>query len=493
MSWRLLRAWRPGLLVMVALLTGCASQGALLDRVDDDVQRGQTERALESLEGLSGSRRNQSLYWLNRGMLLRTQGDLDGSIAAFERAKDVIGELQPLSVSETVAAWAVAEDSGAYVPPTHEHLLLHVYQALNFLQRGDLDAARVEALQIDLGLRRIDPVDGRAPRGGDAFPRYLSGIIFEAAGDWSDALIAYRKALQAYDRQETAIPRDLQTSLVRFTDYQDLVDERDGYLQRFGIEAWEPLDRDRREATLVVVLHDGQAPRLREEGLVLPHPSENRLLRVSLPALERRPSPLTGARLRAVGREVEADLADDVAGSADRWLASLLPGITARVVSRNVARDVATRRLEQENELLALVLNVAGTIVDNADVRSWRSLPDRLLVSRLTVPAGSIDWQLEVLGRGSGVIDVLDGTVDLRPGETRVLGAHWINRFIPGSAGSQARSVRQTFPQDPLEIHQMPGVGAEIGLADAGAGTDLNAAAGWRRLDLNAEIVPEAE
>lgn len=480
------RAARPALLVAVLLLAGCASQGALLDRVDDDLQRGQTARALENLEGLSDSRRNQSLYWLNRGMLLRMQGELDGSIAAFERAKDVVGQLQPLSVSETLAAWAVAEDSGAYVPPTHEHLLLHVYQALNFLERGDLDAARVEALQIDLGLRRIDPVNGHAPRGGDAFPRYLSGIIFEASADWSDALIAYRKALQAYDRQDKAVPRDLQTSLVRLSDHLDLADERDAYLQRFRIDAWEPLDPGRRDATLVLVLHDGQAPRLREEGVVLPHPSENRLLRVSLPALQSRPSPLAGARLHAAGRQTDADVAENVAGNADRWLSSLLPGLTARVVSRNVARDVATRSLEQENELLALVFNVAGTIVDNADVRSWRSLPDRLLVTRLHVPPGVTDWQLEVLGRGGAVLDVLDGTISLRPGETRVLGAHWINRFITGS-------VAQPLSENALEIQQMAGVRAEIGVTDPGTGLHLDPAAGWRGFDPDPEIVPKAE
>ena len=469
------RLRRARILMTLALLTvlpGCASQGALLDRVDSDLGSGQPERALESLEGLSDSGRNRSLYWLNRGMLLRMSGDIDGSIAAFERAKDIIGELQAISVSETLAAWAVAEDSGTYVPPTHEHLLLHVYQALNFLQRGDMDSARVEALQIDLGLRRIDPANGRAPRGGDAFPRYLSGVIFEAAGDWSDALIAYRKAYQAYQRQNAPVPRDLQLALIRFTDFQGLSDERDGYLREFGIDAWEPVDPRRQTATLVIVLHDGQAPRLREEGVVLPHPSENRLLRVSLPALQARPSSLTSARLVVAGRETEAELADQIADNADRWLSSLLPGITARVVARNVARDVATRQLEQENELLALLFNVAGTVVDNADVRSWRSLPHRLYLVRVEVPAGPTAWQLDVRTARGGVADQLQGVVSLRPGETRVLGAHWLGRFLDqsraaASTGSSS-SVADSALKDLLEIQQMTGVRAEVGLPDTG-------------------------
>ncbi len=416
-------AW---VVVTVLVVGGCASRGALFDRADSELQRGQPGSALQTLEPLADSSRNRSLYLLNRGMLLRMSGDLEGSIEAFEEAKRVIGRLDAISVSETLAAWGIAEDSGSYVPPTYEHLLLHAYQALNFLELGRLQEARVEALQIDLGLRRIDPVNGRAPHGGDAFPRYISGLIFEAGRDWSDALIAYRKAAESYERSGVTPPRDLQFSLLRLTDHLELSDERDQLAAAFGIERWPSLDAESERATLVVIVHDGQAPRLLEESLVVPQPGENRFIRVSLPYLQSRPSRLEAIRLIGDGGGVDGEPVEDVAANADRWLSALMPGLTARAVSRNVARNVATRRVEEESRWFGFLFNVVGTVLENADTRSWRTLPDRIHLLREELPPGETTLQLELLTGSDRVLQREQRTLNLGPGETTVISVHWI-------------------------------------------------------------------
>lgn len=419
-----------GLLGLALVLAGCASRGALFDQVESELERGRTEQALAALEPLKESGRNEVLYLLNQGMLLRMAGDLEGSIAAFEQAKVIIGQLEPISVSESLAAWAVAEDSGSYKPPVHEHLLLHVYQALNFLQLGRLEEARVEALQIDLGLRRVDPAGNRAPHGGDAFARYLSGIIFEASGDWSDALIAYRKAYESYRDSSRPIPRDLQYSLVRLTDYLELGDERDGYADAFGIQQWVPVDPRSAAATLVVVVHDGFAPRLREETMVVAHPTEARFIRVSLPALVNRPSRLSRMRLVADGVQTEGEPVEDVAGSASAWLSAQMPGLLARTVSRNVARNEVTRRAEQESPALGLLVNIVGTFLENADTRTWRTLPDRLHMARATLPPGTTRVRLELLNAGGTTIGTVEREVDTRPGGTTVIATHWLGNEL---------------------------------------------------------------
>ncbi len=409
------------LATVLPLLAGCAALRTDFAEVERDLARGDTESALERLEPLRGSRLNQPLYLLNRGMILRVSGDLDGSIDAFEQAKDAIGELQAISLSETVAGWTVTETATSYTPPVHEHLLLHVYQMLNFLERGDLDGARVEALQIDLGLRRVDPGSGAAPDGGDALARYLSGIVFEAAGEESDAMIAYRYAYRAYQRQSKAVPRDLQQSLVRLTDALDLHDERDEYTAAFGITAWTPQRELRRHAQVVLLIHDGLAPRLQDESLLVAAPNSGHLVRVALPSLHRRPSGLSGARLSANGTQASAEVVEWPADVMGHWLQRQMPILIARATSRNVARYQATRQVERESPLIAFLLNIAGAVADNADTRSWRTLPDRVRLARLYLEPGTYELGVDIPGRTAGS---RREELRLAPGDLVVINRH---------------------------------------------------------------------
>ncbi len=410
-------------LLLAFLMSGCAALRTDFADVERELARGNPERALAQLEPLAGSRLNQPLYQMNRGMILRLSGDLPGSIAAFEEAKALVGELQAVSVSETLASWTLTETATSYVPPTHEHLMLHVFQALNHLQLGDLDSARVEALQIDLGLRRIDPLRNEAPHGGDAFARYISGVIFEANEDWSDAMIAYRKAYQAYQRHNAPVPGDLQRSLVRLADHLELDDERDELARAFGITAWTPVSELRRRATVLLVVQDGLAPRLRDESLLVQDPGSGQLIRVALPSLHRRPSSMSGAVLSANGQQAPVETAERLSDISDQWLQRQMPLLIARAASRNVARYQATRQVREESPLLAVLVNVVGAVMDNADTRSWRTLPDRIQVARLHLPPGEHTLVTELRGP-RGVRD--EETIRLRAGQLVVLNRHWI-------------------------------------------------------------------
>ncbi len=416
----------PVCLLLALSLVACAGMGRDFQRVESELVRGDTDAALAYLEPLAGSRLNRALYDMNRGMVLRHAGDLDGSVAAFERAKRETGRLEAISVSETLATWAVAEGADSYQPPTHEHLLLHAFQLLNFLELGDLEAARVEALQIDLGLRRIDPAEGRAPDGGDAFARHVSGLAFEANGDWSDAMIAYRRAYQAYRRQDVAIPADLQRSLVRLADHLELVEERDGYAEAFDISGWEPMARNRDRAMVLWVVQAGLGPRLEERTMVV-QAAADQFVRVSLPALRPRPSSLRGARITANGTLANADPTESVSGAADRWLERQMPGLIARSVSRNVARYAVTERVREESPALGLLVNVAGLFLEQSDTRNWRTLPDSIYLARLDLPPGERRLQLEYLGGNASVLATEERSATLAAGGVTVLRSVWLD------------------------------------------------------------------
>jgi uncharacterized protein len=415
-------------LLAALLLSACATHGDVFRRVEGRLAAQQHEQALAELDALSRFGRDQALYQLNRGMLLRMQGDFPASIAAFERAKALGLDLEALSVTEGLAKLTVAEAASSYVPDPYERVLLHVYQALNFLEQGNLDAARVEALQLDVALRRLDPQDGRAPQGGDAFARYLSGLIFEAHGEWSDALIAYRFAARAYEAAQRPLPHSLKLGLLRLTEYVGLAEEHAAYRERFGIEQWESVARRAREAEVVVVLHRGLAPVKYEHSVMAQDFRSGQLYRVSLPHLRRRPPraasfSLSEGESRVLGEDVEA-----VHALAALSLEQKLPGMTARAIARNVVKHNASSRAREENPLLGLIVNVAGAIAEQADTRSWRTLPDSIQIARLSLPPGEHEVSVRVYDAAGSVIGEheLPG-LSLGAGQKRVVSLHWVN------------------------------------------------------------------
>ena len=110
------------------------------------------------------------------------QGELVASTESFEQAKTAIDALLAVSVSEQAGALAINDAQRSYVGEPFERAFLHVYAALNFLELGSPDEARVEMLQLDVLLGDLER-DGELA--GTALPRYFAGLVFESRGEWS--------------------------------------------------------------------------------------------------------------------------------------------------------------------------------------------------------------------------------------------------------------------------------------------------------------------
>ncbi|RFA30062.1 hypothetical protein CAI21_07590 [Alkalilimnicola ehrlichii] len=422
-----LATWRLLPLLLVLVLSGCATHGQALNRMEGHLLSQQPEQALQALQPLQGANRNRALYELNRGMLLRMQGELEASVEAFEKAKTLGLSLDAISISESLGALTVAENVRSYTPDVHERILLHVYQALNFLELGEFDAARVEALQLDLALRRLDPATGRAPYGGDAFARYLTGVIYEAAGEWSDAMIAYRLALRTYDEQTQPAPVSLAARLLALSDYLDLVDEHAEYRHRFNGIDWAPIDLPVTGGEVVVILHNGLAPRKYERSVTTQSYDTGQLYRVALPALRRRPPTVASFSVHAGELQSQGEAAEWVYQLADSALERQLPGLTARALTRNVARHNAAKRAREENPFLGFLVNLGGALSEQADVRSWRTLPDNIQIARLRLAPGSHTLTVKLWDSAGRLVEEREiASLNLDEGDLRVVSLHWM-------------------------------------------------------------------
>ncbi|OGI44219.1 MAG: hypothetical protein A2V92_05430 [Candidatus Muproteobacteria bacterium RBG_16_65_31] len=432
---------RLALVAVLLALGGCAGYSDSFDPIAASLAEQRYDRALEALERRPPARRDQVLYLLDRGMLLRMNRDFAGSNQALEAAQARIAELYGKSVSEESLAFVINDATRSYVGEEHEQVLMHLYKALNYLDLGARDEARVEALQVDVRLREFGEKVGYAE---DAFARYLTGIIYEERGEWSDAMIAYRKAYEAYRKHRADyavdIPQFLKQDLLRLASRQGLRQELARYQKEFALDRWMSLDELRAQGELIFILHAGLAPIKREHAVTLPDPQSGHLVRISLPYYESRPADVARARLTVGGAEVATALVEDVEAIARKSLAAKMPAISARAAARAVVKSQLARAAreggrgggDRDNALAAIVLGlgveVASLLTERADTRGWLTLPHDIQLARLPLPPGSHKIKVDLLDRNDQVVAVREyADVVIRRGQKTFISQHWIS------------------------------------------------------------------
>lgn len=414
-------------LSLLLLLGGCATFSDSFGVIEQNLAADQPLAALSALEKQSHGRGDQVLFLLNKGMLLRMARDYEGSNAVFAEAKQQIDALYGASVSEQAASFLVNDATRAYVGEEFEQTLIYLYSALNFLELGRPREARVEALQVDQMLREHAQRLPESRYTEDALARYLTGKIYEELGEWSDAMIAYRKAYEAYghyrQKYATPMPQFLGPDLIRLARRQGLTQEAAKYQREFAVHT----RGGGNGAELIFLLHDGLAPIKRENAATIVSPQTGRLVRLSLPHYEPRGSIIRHARITVGEHTVTTELAEDITAIAIQDLEAKMPKITARALARAVVKDQTAREMGKRNDLLGLAMNVANVLTERADTRSWLTLPGRIHLAALTLKPGTYNVKVELLGADGTVVATRDyPDVAVSAGKKSYLSHHWV-------------------------------------------------------------------
>jgi hypothetical protein len=421
----------------LAALAGCATFSDTIQSTEYNLAQQKPRAALTEYEKHKPPTADRVLYLMNKGMLLRMSGDYDESTQTLEETKRLSEQLGALSLREQALSVTVNDATKAFVGEDFERVMVNNYLALNYLERGQLDAARVEALQVDVLLREKRQRGAKDnPYAEDAFARYLTGIVYEDEGEWSDAMIAYRKAYEAYQKQlksfGVAMPETLKHDLIRLADRMGLPDEAKRYREEFKI-AQTPSESDLLErGEIILTVHAGLAPVKRERAATVPNPATGRILRIALPQYRSRPQPFAYAIVSADSSSAKTSRVENIDAIAVKTLESEMPVITARAIARMAAKDtLASAASSNSNDsgasaLFGLAVNVAGVLTERADTRSWFTLPGEIHLARLALPPGEYRLKIELRGRDDRVLDSSEIKIALRRGEKKYMSRHWI-------------------------------------------------------------------
>ena len=393
-----------GLLVLMAVfvLPGCATYSVGIARVEHETGNRNLAGALKSLDELNLNGADQLLYYLNKGTLLRLQGDYAASNQQFESAKRLMEYLSAISVTEQTGSVVVNDTVKAYEGTGNEQLLIYAFKELNYLQSGDVDDAAVEARQFDIKQRLIAEKDPSAAYLSGAFVRYLNGMVYEEAGESDAARIDYSKAVDGYQAQRSITGSGVPAALKADLDRLENPDPRSNSTRvkkPDGVAMQTPDKSNNGE--VVFILHDGLGPTLAESIVRIANPDPQNgaaILSVAVPIFVQRPVPVARFELSEGSESASSELVDDVNAIARKSLEDRLPAITARAVARMVLKNAMARKVKNQNRdngsgglLLSLVTDVGAIVSERADTRSWSLLPGNILMARLVLPPGKHD------------------------------------------------------------------------------------------------------
>ena len=134
------------------------------------------------------------LRLLYQGTVAYYAGDYARSVSSLDSAVWLADDRTVARVSREAAALLSNDRAIPYEPDRNERLFSAYYAALGYLRMDDPTEAAVEARRISFILENLDEdLDAReAPLYGVL--RYMSGVLYELAGNGIDAAVAYRNA-----------------------------------------------------------------------------------------------------------------------------------------------------------------------------------------------------------------------------------------------------------------------------------------------------------
>ncbi len=444
-----------GMLSCVVLLSGCATSSVFssypsqVAGIKQQVAVGEFAAARTVLEKKSRGA-DKLLYLMERGRIAQISGDIESSIQDFEQ---VLAEFEAKEAAAKITASGAAGKAGAvllnenaipYEGESYERIFVHSFQALNFLQQNNLEAAGVEVrranLEQQLALReneaeviKAEAQDADARKEAmilgqnrdykqkfssltslsskvknsfqNAYSFYISGLIYEIRGEYNDAYIDYKKALEIYPDN-----RYLRDDVVRLA--QQLGMDED-LKQLNGSTANDGLKRPvKGEGKLVVLYEQGYVPEKKEVNVLidLRGVPNNLVFPTYFNQLQNYRPLVIGLEGQRLG---ETETIVVPAAMAAKALEERLLGMIVRQGLRVIAREEISNH--QMNSAFDVLAGIGQLLLNRADLRSWLTLPAEVQILHTAA------------GRGKQMLTLRDGIhsgeiiVDVRPGRVTVV------------------------------------------------------------------------
>ncbi len=420
----------------IIIVAGCASYYTRMAKFQDHLYEGELQKAQKLLESdkKSESNRNRLLHYLNRGYISWLLTNNQTSNEYFEVADHMIEDY--VNKPSSIALSLVTNPSvKPYQPEDFEAVMLNYFKAMNFIYLQDYEAAMVECRRINIRLNKLNDKykDHQNKYQEDAFAHLVMGLLYDADGDYNNAFIAYRNALNLYQGDyakyfNMEVPLQLKQDLLRAAYLTGFFDEVRKYEKEFNITYQH---NSNPTPELVFFWLNGLGPvkaewsinftSVQNEAGVLTLVNEDfginypiylgnrddqersalenlRFLRVAFPKYNERLPVFDHAVIKTMDDQYPLMIAQNINEIAFKSLHDRL----LREIGNSLARLATKKALEmlasEQDEALGAVVSLTNALTEKADTRNWQTLPYAIHYSRTPLQQGENEVILKAYG-----------------------------------------------------------------------------------------------
>ena len=358
------------------------------------------------------------LYYFEKGELQTIDGKHADATVTWRKADEVVREWEdriktdPSKLAGDVGSYLINDKTRRYEGQYYEKVMLRANLAMSSMMQGKYDDARVamqktyeleteiknirekeyDKLQEDeknqkvsttvkdmkgYPMAELDAPEVTSLKNGyqNAFAHYLSGFFFSVRGEHSLAEAGYRLTSELSPGSKYA--RDALEGV---------------YRRRVGPN----------ESDVLFVVESGFAPSWKSITIPIPIPRGRGGLGLiatplSFPLIKSENKGFVPPAINVAKQKVPVETLSNLDAMARRHLRDEMPGILLRTVIRAVVKSVAQEQANKAGLVAGLAATAVSVVSEQADDRSWRTLPEKISIARATLPQGkhTIEFQTE--------------------------------------------------------------------------------------------------
>ncbi|MDD2865318.1 MAG: hypothetical protein PHC99_11455 [Methylococcales bacterium] len=451
----------------VLSLHGCAtfrSYNSETATLVSSVAQGQVDQALTQHESTTGSDKDL-LYFMEKGELQRLKKLYPETIATWTQADQLIAQweneakITGSKVGGAMGSAVVNDKLRRYDGEDYEKVMLSTRLALAYLAAGKTEDALVEIKKTwereDLIKRQhekdIDEAENEAKQKGykthveelngypiatlnspdvtnlkngyqNAFSHYLSGFLYEAAGETALATASYRTAIElqpnlsVLEEGLAGIDKRLATPLIPTTVSEPAPlpvakastkkskanKKSKKVAQKIAVAPiatpakTSPFIAQPTESDVLFVVETGVAPFKKSILIPLPIPYAG-IVPISFPVLETNPISANRAISLTLPNNSTTQLTTiaSIENLSRRSLKDNLPWIMVRAAIRAAVKGGAQAAVYNQNLIAGLVVNAVNVATEQADERTWGLLPSEITIARVKLPEGQTTVKIQ--------------------------------------------------------------------------------------------------
>lgn len=395
-SWR-----KSNTLIFVTLsslvLLGCSNyQEVALDGAKMVDKRQFKSALLHYDDKLKDSRLDRLLYLLDTGTILHFDSQHEASNRNFMEAEVLIQQLDRISITEETASMLSNDEAKPYKGEDHEKIMISVYIIMNFLALQQWESAQIEVRKIQEKLEVLRRNEGQKYT-EDPFASYLSGLVFEAQGQFDSAYIDYKKVHEL--QPDFPLVKD---DLLRLSQRLNFTDDYDQWVKAFGKHSLNK-EAEKNSEEVIFIYAAGKSPRK------LAHQSSANSVMIGymvaggigaaaggdflipIPRYKNRPYSIQQIRVSQNAQEIaqsaEVENLEEVAQQS-------LKDRVGREVAKSLLRLASKAKMQDEirkslGGTAGLIAGIGFSLSQKADTRSWLTLPASWQIAKARLPFGS--------------------------------------------------------------------------------------------------------